>query len=413
MARKTWEELQEILKKENCSRWWSWSRVHCFQTSPYEYYLKYIIKAKEDRQDCIYTTAGGLCHEIIEKFYSDEISYEDMIDEFESNWIVARDVAQLKFDRNDEEKDVKIGDKYYENLKHFFAHHKPLKSKPMIEKFVKIKVGSHLFQGYIDCCFKDDDGNVNIIDWKTSSQYKGAKAEEECGQLVLYAVGLNQMGVPMDKIRIAWNFLKYCTVQYEQKNGTTKTRDVDRCKIGESLQSNASMWLKAFGYEEDERDVYLKAMLDSNDINVLPEEVRQKYVVSDCYTYVELTDKLVDKWINEINNTIKDICLREKDYEDNKSEMVFWDTDESVKSQSYYFSTLCGYSANLHKPYQKYLEKLESQSNELHGLFFGSNCDASTEQTIMFKSNINTNKLETQAVSDDELDMSWLDEIGL
>ena len=78
---------------------------------------------------------------------------------------------------------------------------------------------------------------------------KGAKAENESGQLVLYAIGLNQQGIPMDKIKIRWNFLKYVTIQYEQKNGTVKTREVERCKIGESLQSNAKTWLKAFGYE--------------------------------------------------------------------------------------------------------------------------------------------------------------------
>ena len=407
MARKTWDELQEILKKENCSRWWSWSRVHCFDTSPFEYYLKYIIKAKEDRQDCIYTTAGGLCHDIIEKFYSGKIEYEDMINEFEDGWIVAHDVAELKFDRNDEEKNKKIGDKYYENLKHFFKHHTVLSNKPVIEQFIKIKVGSHLFQGYIDCCFKDDDGNYNIIDWKTSTQYKGSKAEEECGQLVLYAVGMNQMGVPMDKIRIAWNFLKYCTIQYEQKNGAVKTRDVDRCKIGESLKTNARMWLKAFGYE-DEADEYLKAMIDTNSIEVLPEEVRQKYVISDCYTYVDLTDKLVEKWMNKIHNTIKDICLREKDYEENKSEMAFWDTDESVKAQSYYFSTLCAYSPNLHKPYAAYLNKLEAQKAGAD--FFGGVGTGFEDDEFAVASKANAGVIKTTTV-EEEFDLSWLDDV--
>lgn len=405
MARKTYDELQAILKKENCSRWWSWSKVHCFQTSPYEYYLKYIIKAKEDRQDCIYTTTGGLCHDVIEKFYTGQIKYEDMINEFEDGWTVAYDIAGLKFDRNDEEKNKKIGDKYYENLRHFFHNHTILKNKPIIEQFIKIKIGAHLFQGYIDCCFKDDDGNYNIVDWKSSSIYKGAKAEEECGQLVLYAIGLNQMGVPFDKVRIAWNFLKYSTVQYEQANGTVKTRDVERYKIGDSLQSNARMWLKKLGYE-DEADDYLMKLLDANDIGVLPEDVRAKYVVSDCYVYVDLTEKLVNKWTETVLNTIKDICLREKDYEDTGSEMAFWDTDESVKSQSYYFSTLCGYSANLHKPYAKYLETLEKQKGGLD-IFGGVGSNVSSNGFVSIPV---TNSAKTKTNNDD-LDLSWLDDV--
>lgn len=397
MARKTYEELKELMKQENVSRIWSWSKINCFNTSPYEYYLKYIARAKEDRQDCIYTTTGGLCHDILEKLYTDQIKYENMCELFEDGWLVAYELAQLKFDRNDEEKNKKIGSKYYENLKHFFNNHTAITHKPAIEQFIKVKVGENLFQGYIDCCFKDDEDCFNIIDFKSSSIYKGAKAENECGQLVLYAIGLNQMGIPFEKIKIAWNFLKYCTIQYEQKNGAVKTREVERYKIGESLQSNAKTWLKAFGY--DDADEYLKLLLDTNNIAVLPEEVQEKYVISDCYVYVDLTEQLIKKWETHIINTIKDICLREKDYEDTGNEMCFWETDEDVEKQSYYFATLCGYSANLHKPYQQYLEKLEAKKNGTD-LFcnVGINADDNPNSDST-KNNIS------------EIDLSWLDNI--
>lgn len=392
--RKTQDELKKILEKENCSRWWSWSKINCFHTSPYEYYLKYIVKAKEDRQDCIYTTTGSLCHDILEKLYTNQIKYEDMDGLFEDGWMIAYNLGELKFDRNDEEKNQKIGDKYYENLKHFFCNHTVINHKPAIEQFIKIKVGDNLFQGYIDCCFKDDDGCYNIIDFKSSSIYKGAKAENECGQLVLYAIGMNQMGVPFDKIKIAWNFLKYCSIQYVQKNGAVKTREVERCKIGESLQSNAKVWLKEFGYV-DETDDYLKLLLDTNNIAVLPEEVQQKYVISDCYVYVELTQKLIDKWTDYVILTIKDICLREKDYEETGSEMCFWESDEEVEKQSYYFATLCGYSANLHKPYQKYLECIETQKN---GMDFFCGVGNDTQEN-------------TKVSNDMEIDLLWLNNI--
>lgn len=401
MARKTSEELQELMKKENVSRIWSWSKINCFHTSPYEYYLKYVANVKEDRTDCIYTTTGGLCHDILEKFYTNQIKYEDMDELFEDGWMVAYDLGQLKFDRNDEEKNKKIGSKYYENLKHFFKNHTVLTHKPAIEQFIKIKIDDNLFQGYIDCCFKDEDGCFNIIDFKSSSIYKGAKAENECGQLVLYAIGLNQMGIPFDKLKIAWNFLKYCSVQYEQKNGAVKTREIERCKIGESLQSNVKVWLKEYGYA-DEMDYYLKLLLDANSIAVLPEEVRAKYVVSDCYVYVDLTQDLINKWVDYINNTIKDICLREKNYKDIGSEVCFWESDEDVEKQSYYFATLCGYSANLHKPYQKYLERLEAQKNGMD-LFCGVGNNA--EEDVVVAETV----VKTTTSNND--DLSWLDEM--
>lgn len=397
MARLTSEELQELMKKEGVSRIWSWSKWNCFHTSPYEYFLKYIQHAKEDRTDCIYTTTGGIAHDILERFYSGELSYENMVDDFDDGWVTAFEIADMKFDRNSPEKNDKISQKYYENLRHFFVNHKVLENKPMIEQFVKAKIGDNLFQGYIDVCFKDDEGNINIVDWKTSSIYKGSKAENECGQLIVYAIGLNQQGIPMDKIRICWNFLKYVSIQYEQKNGAVKTREVERSKIGESLQSNAKTWLKAFGYDVDE---YLKLLLDTNSIDCLPDEVKAKYVISDCYVYVPITEELIQKWSDSIIRTIVDIELREQDYNDTQNDKAFWDTDASVQAQSYYFSTLCAYSPNLHLPYKAYLERLEAASNgEDTFAGVGSNDESVTSKDIH------------QTENDGDMDLSWLNEI--
>ena len=398
MARKTYEELKRIMEQENCSRIWSWSKFNCFKTSPFEYYLKYIKHAEEDRQDCIYTSTGSLAHDIIEKFYTGKIKHEDMINEFEDGWITLHDIAQLKFDRNNEEKNKSIGEKYYLDLQHFFNNHTTLKYKPALEQFVKVKIGSHLFHGYIDCCFKDDDGNYNIIDWKTSTVYKGDKAKKECGQLVTYALALNEMGVPMDKIKIAWNFLKYCTVQYTQANLEVKTREIERFELGEKLQANLKVWLKKLGYK-DQMDEYLKMVIDTNSIECLPEDVQAKYKISDCYVYVDLTDDLINYWKDDIVTTIKDIALREKDYEETHSENVWGDTDESVKAQSYYFSTLCGYSGNLHKPYGEYLKRLETAKSggDMFSGLLGSNSSASSSKVI----ENNTN----------EIDLSWLNDI--
>lgn len=391
--RLTSKELQNVMKKYNVDRLYSWSKVNCFMTSPYEYFLKYVLHKEEDNDNCSYGTMGGLCHSILERFYGKEIKYDDMIEEFDDSWITAIEIADLKFDRNNEEKNARIRDKYKENLSHFFKNHVQIEKKLALEKFMTAKIGHSVLQGYIDAIFKDDDGNYNIIDWKTSSKYSGKTAEEKSGQLVVYAIGLNQVGIPFDNIKICWNFLKYVTIQYQQKNGAIKTREVERCKIGESLQSNAKVWLNAGGYNTDE---YLKLLLDTNSIDCLPDDVRDKYVISDCYVYIPLTEKLVNKWINEISVTIKDIELREKDYAGTKNEKIFWDSEESIKAQSYYFSTLCGYSANLHKPYKEYLEKLEADKN-------GTNMFGGVGEKDDDKVKSKSGKVED--------DLSWLDNI--
>lgn len=400
--RLTSEQLQEVMKRYGVDRLYSWSKVNCFMTSPYEYLLKYILHKKEDVDNCAYAPMGGICHSIIERLYENQITYQDMIEEFEDGWTTAIEIADLKFDRNDVVKNDNIKEKYKENLYHFFKTHNRIQSNVAIEKFVTAKIDEWVLQGYVDAIYKDDDGCYNIIDWKTSTKYSGKTAEEKCGQLVVYAIGLNQQGIPMDKIKICWNFLKYVSIQYQQKNGAVKTREVERCKIGESLQSNAKMWLKASGYDVDE---YLKLLLDTNSIECLPNDVKEKYVISDCYVYVPLTDKLIDKWTTEISTTLKDIMLREEDYKETENDKVFWDTEESVKAQSYYFSTLCAYSPNLHLPYKAYLDKMEAAKNgedTFGGI--GTECD---DMEILQKDK--TNKGKHQNI--EEVDLSWLDNI--
>lgn len=367
--RKSNAELNQLKKEFNTDRLWSWSRINSVHNSLYEYYLKYIKHTPEDRQDSIYTVTGGISHDTIEKFYTNEITYEQMIDEFEDGWTTAM-IAELKFDRSDSAKNATIGDKYYYDLQHFFKNHKKIETKVMLEQFVTIKIGEEYYQGYIDCLTKDVDGNYIIIDWKTSTAYAGSKAENECGQLVMYAMALHQTGVPYEKIKICWNFLKYQNITVHMKNGTSKVRQIERAKIGESLTANAKMWLKELGYEEQLME-YLDALAQTNDITVLPKDVQEKYICEDCYVYVDLTDELIKRWEDYIIETTKMIRDKEAEYEKlqalgecERAEKLWWEDEESVKAQSYYFANLCSYSAKAHKPYAAYLEKLEAEKDD-------------------------------------------------
>ncbi len=392
MARLSFEEIEKIKKKHNVQRVWSWSKMNTYMTSKFEYLLKYILKSKEDRCDSCYTTLGTICHDTLEKFYEGEIEYEDMIDNYNDGFTTAITIADLKFCRSDETKNESIGIKYNENLVHFFKNHVPYKYKVLVEKPIVVNIDGYVFVGYIDALYKDDEGNYYILDFKSSSIYTGKTLENNSGQLTIYGTGLSQLGIPIEKIRCLFNFLKYCTIKYEQKNGAIKYRNVERCKIGESLQSNAKTWLKHFGYEPDE---YLKELLDTNSIDCLPEKVRDKYEITDCHVDIGFDEKLIQKWSDIVTTTLEDIELREADYEETKSLQCFWDDEADVQAQSYYFANLCGYSATKHLPYKTYLEKFEAaqKSNDM----FGGLLDSTS-------SNVINNK-------NDEVDLSWLNNI--
>lgn len=393
MARLTKEELDKVKQKYNVDTLYSWSRLETFRTSKYEYFLSYVLHKNPDKEDSIYGVLGGQVHDIIEKFYSNEIEYGDMLKTFEDSWTTCYDIAKLCFFRGDELKNKNIAEKYKTNLEHFFKNHKKIPYNIALEKFLVTKVGDYALQGYCDALYKDGDGKYIVVDWKTSSYFNSKAAEEKCGQLVIYAQALMQAGIPLEDIRICWNMLKYCNVETTLKNGNKKVRTIERYKLGESLVSNARMWLKNYGCNEEEVDEYLKQLIDENSINCLPIEVQSKFSIDDCYVFVPLTQKLIDKWNKEIIETIMDIELRLADYDETHNDKVWWDSEESVKAQSYYMANLMGFSANLHKPYAEYLDKLEVVKN--NNIF---------DTPITTTTNIINNKTN-------EPDLSWLDSI--
>lgn len=364
------EKIKKMCEALGTDRLNSWSRVNCIHNSLYEYYLKYILHKEEDRDDSIYKVTGGISHDILEKYYTAQIPYDAMVEEFEDEWTTAFDIAELKFVRGDGDRNKSIANKYYYDLKNFFSTHERIKDRIDIEQFITVKIGEEYYQGYIDAKVTDADGNITILDWKTSSIYKGDKAKNECGQLVMYAMALHQQGIPYEKIRIAWNFLKYQCVTVQSKKGVKKVREIERCELGEKLQANAKMWLKDAGYSEEQVFEYLDQLAQTNDITVLPEAVQNKYEFHDCYVYVDLTEELINHWESFIIGTMKLIREKEKKYLDLKengkfeeADKLWWEDEESLKKQSYYLTNLCGYSANLHKPLKAYLEKLDSNKN--------------------------------------------------
>lgn len=400
--RKTLEELERIKKQYGVDTLWSFSKLNKYVTSPYEYYLKYILKVKEDRQDGIYAVSGGMVHSIIEKFYKKEISYEDMITQYEDA-LFTFEMAELKYNKTDEEKNAKIANKYEDCIRHFFQNHIPFTQKAMIEQFALTQVGSRVFQGYIDFVFQDEDKNFTILDWKTSTMYRGDKVLKEGKQLLLYAQSLIQHGVPIDKINICWDFVKYTTVTYKQKNGETKERQIERNSIGSSLSAAIKTKLKELKYSTEEINSFIDLLVDSNSLHMLPKEIQDQFKFSDCLVYIPLTQEILDNLNKEIISTLESIDKTTEIWYNKKAQgsseqeldKIWYDTDEQLKSNEYYFMNLCGYSSKLHKPWADYCAKKELEKQQEFDIV--SN----------FEENIPTTKTEEY----DENDLSWMENL--
>lgn len=365
MARKTGKELNEICNKLHVNILWSWSRYHCYKQDRWEYFLKYILHEKEDRTNSIYCISGGNVHDIIEQLYTGEIKYEDMSELYEDS-LFAMNCAELKYNRSDSDKNDAIANKYENCIRHFFNNHNLIEFPHKVEHFITIKISDDIYmQGYIDMLYIepyiDANGNkrkkVHIVDWKTSTRYQGTKIDAECGQLVIYAEGIRQtLNIPLEDIVCEWNFLKYVTVTIEQKNGKTKDRYIERNVIGEKLVNTAKMWLKEFGYEDD-IEKYIDEMTLNNNIDCLPEEVRDKFEIYDCYVQVPLTTEKIDNLKKDIIDTVSEINKKSKEYKDTGDENVFW--QEVTDADEFRLATLSGYSRKLHRPYDQYLKNKE------------------------------------------------------
>ena len=113
--------------------------------------------------------------------------------------------------------------------------------------------------------------------------------------------------------------------------------------------------------------------------------------------YIPLTTELIDKWMHYINTTIEDIELREQDYKETNSDKCFWDSDDEVKAQSFYFANLCAYSRFKHKPYDKYLKTQEDLTKEKDNLFANLGVDVGIKNVV--------------GEVKDNLDLSWLNDL--
>lgn len=374
--RKTYEQLNKLKNKFGVDTLWSWSKYNSYKTDPYGWMLNYLQHVKGTRKS-IYSVEGGVCHDIVERYYNKEISYEDMINEYEDK-LIELNMAGLKYNRSDEKANESTATKYENNVRLFYKNHIPIEGKTITEQFVTIKVGDNYFQGYIDFINKDKDGNYIITDWKTSTLYVGKKILKERGQLVLYAESLIQKGIPLERIKIRWNFLKYCNIEYQLKgiDKETKTNKLkvtnelrDRWVSKKSIQSNLAMWLKESGYEELEIEDMIQTAISNNNLDNIPKDIQSKYKLSDCYVYIPLDKEAIDNLKEDIINTIDEINEKVNDYniymdqgEKEEAENLFWINIDDASS--YYFANLCEYSPNQHRPYKEYLESTNIWTKE-------------------------------------------------
>jgi hypothetical protein len=348
----------KLLKEFNKDIVWSYSRVNSFKQDPYEWFLHYVKNIPSDKtMGNAYGIYGNMVHDIMEDYYNKKIDKEECLNVFCNKWDELS-LFGLKFNSTDDNSELKLKTKYKNDLINFFETFKTFSGECFCEIPIPVvlqdKTRTEVFAGYIDFLNVSEENGVrkyHIIDYKTSTMYKGKSIEEHAQQLLLYAIGLKQkLKCNHEDIDVGWNFLKYVKVEEALKNGKTKERYIERCELIDKLQNSINKWMLEYGYEpiDDCSDVTM---------DVLPAEVRDKFRLSDCIIKVPFTKESEEMLTQNLLNECEEIRNKVDEYNKTGDDSLFmW---EPTERDEFWLYNLCMYSSSLHKPFAEYLHKKE------------------------------------------------------
>lgn len=364
--RATQTQLNELKEEHGVSRLYSWSRINLYNSDPYSYLLRYIRHVDADKGDNSYSFFGSRVHDMLERFYKDELDNTSMLEKFDSD-ILVQEMANIRFNTNDAMNE-NIKENYITCIKHFLKEYEK-DDNAILEQFIHGKIGNGVIIGYIDKMHKVGN-TLYVDDFKASTIYKGDKIQNEKGQLYLYAVLLNQMyQIPFSQMKLRWNFLKYVTVTYEQINGKIIQTSIKRNELGEALSAKITTWLKNKKYSEDDITLYLTEVKRLNEeeysdkgcLSILPLDVQEKFKIEDAEIEIEINQEEINDFIKNIASKINQMEAKEVLYETTGDEKLFWSNinDKNV----FYYNNLCDYSSKYHLPLREYYENWEKMKD--------------------------------------------------
>lgn len=387
MPRLNYKQLEIIKEKFGVDKLWSYSKVSTYIQCHWLHKLKYIDKIKSNISDSCYTYFGTIAHDNIQGFYDKEHEYSDMINIFNDKvlqWQL-EDNPQLRFPSDNER------DNYIENLRHYFTNTEivpfnVVNEQPVLAVFEGKE--KYVFQGYIDSNYKDENGDLIIVDYKTSSisGFTGKKLIDKSKQLIIYAIGMNQFHkIPFNKMKIRYDMMKYLNISYKLKNGNTKVTKAERrlwvahianqirkdledvskqieklekdiAKLQRKINMKKTTPEEAEGYSveigEIEREIkelqqydfdtiqindMLEESIGNNNLDNMPQFIKDKYKLSNCYIDIELTEDLINEIKSELVSVLNEIIEKSKEED---LEGAF-NRPRIDNSESYYCTNLC------------------------------------------------------------------------
>lgn len=334
---------------------YSISRLNTLHQCKYQTYLNYV--QHEKQKDNIWACAGSIIHDKLEGCLKGENVPSDIraaIDDELENFAMLD--IDFPLDRNG---NPTVRNNWIANMTRFADEFKTPSGNFETEQLVILPINDHaVMQGYIDVIKHNKNGSVDVIDWKTSSQFTGDHLIEAGRQLAFYAMALENEGLTVRSVK--WVMLKYYEASYTLKNGNVKKKVGEWRNLVSDLQSVIEKKLKDDGYDTTDIDVIVT---EAKATNKLPKEIGDYITVKPYVRDYELTDEVRQETMDYIMQTIAT-------YEELEKAESGWKPCD-CKSNSYFCANLCGYGGKSGKckHWVDYCDTFEKSSDDEEDLF--------------------------------------------
>lgn len=331
MAKEDISQKLEELRNEGHTVY-SISRLNNFGQCKLGYYYTYILKDRG--KDSIYGTMGGCIHDCLQNICDGNGTYEDMFNTYKNELNKCRLVG-MKFPSEN------IGESWDKDMVHFVTNFRSPYNKTLTEKGFVTKIGDVYMQGFIDLMTPNED-SLDVIDWKSSSSFKGDKLLKAGRQLVLYKIAVEkEFGVPVNEVM--WYMMKYVYVNYDGKQ-----KMCNRGKWVKEVSNLIKTQLKKLGVADILIPMMIDKAIENNSLDNMPQEVKDRFVLEDCIVKYNITQELIEETVRYIENSVKEI--------EGSGEDIEKYPPCNIDKENFFCSTLCGHSDKC-SPYKDWLNK--------------------------------------------------------
>ena len=173
----------DILTDEERKLQYSFSRLSCYETCPYSYYLKYILNEPDEQN--AFALYGTHVHSILEKYFNGELELFELSDYYEDHF---DDAVPLDFPPNSY---CSLGQKYFDGGLKYFNEFEGLDGYEILGVELEFTVPlfeNYRFHGFIDLLLRDPNGKIVIEDHKSHIFKNKAEVAKYARQLFLYSL---------------------------------------------------------------------------------------------------------------------------------------------------------------------------------------------------------------------------------